>query len=149
MSGDIKLPLFFTHFWNQGTYKTLQHIISYTAVKKWHAAMFCMFPDSKSEWKKGATGQSFIPKEITSYRIGTLIPHLCVSDWHNLVSLLVYIEAGRSTTSTTLTFTTASTSGITWKAKVTQIECYRWVLSIPFLKSNYFKEQHSTFSYLR
>ena len=103
----------------------------------------------KSEWKKGATSQSFIRKEITSYRIGTLIPHLCVSDWHNLVSLLVYIEAGRSTTSTTLTFTTASTSGITWKAKVTQIECYRWVLSIPFLKSNYFKEQHSTFSYLR
>ena len=34
--------------------------------------MFCMFPDSKSEWKKGATGQSFIRKEITSYRIGTL-----------------------------------------------------------------------------
>ena len=34
--------------------------------------MFCMFPDSKSEWKQGATGQSFIRKEITSYRIGTL-----------------------------------------------------------------------------
>ena len=34
--------------------------------------MFCMFPDSKSEWKKWATGQSFIRKEITSYRIGTL-----------------------------------------------------------------------------
>ena len=34
--------------------------------------MFCMFPDSKSEWKKGATGQSFIRKEISSYRIGTL-----------------------------------------------------------------------------
>ena len=30
-------------------------------------------PDSKSEWKKGATGQSFIRKEITSYRIGTLV----------------------------------------------------------------------------
>ena len=43
---------FFTHFWNRRTYKTLQHIISCTAVKKWHAAMFCMFPDSKSEWKK-------------------------------------------------------------------------------------------------
>ena len=40
--------------------------------KKWHAAMFCMFPDSKSEWKKGASGQSFIRKEITTYRIGTL-----------------------------------------------------------------------------
>ena len=35
--------------------------------------MFCMFPDSRSEWKKGATGQSFILKEITTYRIGTLI----------------------------------------------------------------------------
>ena len=35
--------------------------------------MFYMFPDSKSEWKKGETGQSFIWKEITSYRIGTLV----------------------------------------------------------------------------
>ena len=34
--------------------------------------MFCMFPDSKSEWKKWATGQSVIREEITSYRIGTL-----------------------------------------------------------------------------
>ena len=34
--------------------------------------MFCMFPDSKSDWKKGATAHSFIRKEITSYRIGTL-----------------------------------------------------------------------------
>merc|ERR1711956_113865 len=40
-----------------------------------------------------------------------------------LTGLHVYFEQGRSTTSTTLTFTTASTSGITWKAKVTQIEC--------------------------
>merc|ERR1711997_863432 len=40
-----------------------------------------------------------------------------------LTGLHVYIEQGRSTTATTLTFTTASTSGITWKAKVTQIEC--------------------------
>ena len=49
-------------------------------------------------------------------------------------SLLVYIEQGRSTTSTTLTFTTASTSGITWKTRVTQIECSRWVSSLfPFL----------------
>ena len=37
--------------------------------------MFCMFPDSKSEGKKGATGQSFIWKEITSYRIGTLVSY--------------------------------------------------------------------------
>ena len=35
--------------------------------------MFCMFPDSKSEWKKWATGQSFIRKEIITYRIGTLV----------------------------------------------------------------------------
>ena len=35
--------------------------------------MFCIFPDSKSEWKKGATGQSFIRKEITTCRIGTLM----------------------------------------------------------------------------
>ena len=47
--------------------------------KKWHSAMFCMFPDSKSEWKKWATAQSFIRKDITTYRIGTLV---------NLFSLL-------------------------------------------------------------
>ena len=34
---------------------------------------------------------------------------------------LVYIEQGRSTTATTLTFTTVSTTGITWRAKVTQV----------------------------
>ena len=55
------------------------------------------------------------------------------SDWHNFVSFLVYIEAGRSTSTTTLTFTTASTSGITWKARVSQIECSRWVSSASFL----------------
>ena len=38
--------------------------------------MFCIFPDSKSEWKKGATGQSFIQKEIISYRIGTLVTYV-------------------------------------------------------------------------
>ena len=32
----------------------------------------CMFPDSKSEWKKWATCPSFIRKEITTCRIGTL-----------------------------------------------------------------------------
>ena len=46
------------------------------------------------------------------------------------ISYLVYVENGRSTTATTLTFTTASTSGITWKAKVTQIECSRWFTSV-------------------
>jgi len=40
-----------------------------------------------------------------------------------LTGLHLYIEQGRSTTATTLTFTTASTSGITWKARVSQIEC--------------------------
>ena len=39
-------PFFFTHFWNRGTYKTLQHVISLQQYK------FCMFPDSKSEWKE-------------------------------------------------------------------------------------------------
>ena len=34
--------------------------------------MFCLLPDSKSEQKKWATSQSFIRKEITTYRIGTL-----------------------------------------------------------------------------
>ena len=43
----------------EGIYKTLQHVISCTAVKKWHAAMFCMFPDSKSEWKKMGNRSEF------------------------------------------------------------------------------------------
>merc|ERR1740129_2044844 len=40
-----------------------------------------------------------------------------------LTGFHVYVENGRSTTATTFTFTTASTSGITWKARVSQIEC--------------------------
>jgi len=40
-----------------------------------------------------------------------------------LTGMHVYVEQGRSTTATTLTFTTKSTTGITWKAKVSQIEC--------------------------
>jgi hypothetical protein len=40
-----------------------------------------------------------------------------------LTGFHVYVENGRSTTATTFTFTTASTSGISWRAKVTQIEC--------------------------
>ena len=66
------------------------------------------------------------------------------SGLNNLHSFLVYVEQGRSTTSTTLTFTTASTSGITWKAKVTQIECYRWVSSLfPFIFNLCFKVGNS------
>ena len=42
-----------------------KHVIYLQQYKKLHAAMFCMFPDSKS--------QSFIQKEIITYRIGTLI----------------------------------------------------------------------------
>ena len=39
----------------------------------------------------------------------------------------VYLETGRGTTSQTLTFTIASTTGSTWKAKVSQIGCYeKW-----------------------
>ena len=52
--------------------------------------MFCMFPDSKSEWKKGATGQSFIRKEITTYRIGTLESELEMNDmkWPSIWQVL-------------------------------------------------------------
>ena len=75
---------FFTHFWNRGTYKTLQHVISCTAVKKWHAAMFCVIPDSKNEWKKWATCQSFIRKEITTYRISTLVPRILNYKWDDV-----------------------------------------------------------------
>ena len=58
-------------------YKTLQHI-SCTAIKKWHAAMFYKTKTKpKVSEKKGATCQSFIRKEITCYRIGTLV--CCVS----------------------------------------------------------------------
>jgi hypothetical protein len=53
--------------------KTLQHVISCPAVKKLHAAMFVCSPISKVSAKKWATGQSFIRKEITTYRIGTLV----------------------------------------------------------------------------
>ena len=31
----------------------------FTAVKKWHAAMFCLFSDSKSEWKKMGNRSEF------------------------------------------------------------------------------------------
>ena len=37
---------------------------------------------------------------------------------------LVYVEQGRVTTATTLTFTTASTSGITWEAKVCKSQLF-------------------------
>jgi len=40
-----------------------------------------------------------------------------------LTGMHLYVEQGRSTTATTLTFTTASTTGITWNIKVAQIEC--------------------------
>ena len=67
------VALFFHSLLESGTYKTLQYAISCTtAAKEWHAAMFYMFADSKSEFKKWATSQSFIRKEITTYRIGTL-----------------------------------------------------------------------------
>ena len=50
--------------------------------------MFCMFPGSKSEWKKWATSQSFIRKEITSYRIGTLAIHHMDNPIPNIVFLI-------------------------------------------------------------
>ena len=40
---------------------------------------FVCSPIPKVSEKKWATGQSFIPKEATSYRIGTLDHHLTVS----------------------------------------------------------------------
>ena len=43
-----------------------------------------------------------------------------------MLFLLVYVEQGRATTATTLTFTIAT--GGTWKVKVTQIECWKQVL---------------------
>ena len=52
--------------------------------------MFCMFPDSKSELKKWATtGQSFIRKEITSYRIGTLVQ--LVPTFEYILQVEIYI----------------------------------------------------------
>ena len=42
---------------------------------------------TKSEWKKGATRQSFIRKEITTYRIGTLIAKRIVSPIFTLLEL--------------------------------------------------------------
>ena len=35
----------------------------------------------------------------------------------------VYVENARSTTSVTLAFTIASTTGVKWNMKVSQIEC--------------------------
>ena len=49
---------------------------------------------------------------------------------------LVYVEQGRSTTATTLTFTTASTSGITWKAKVSQVGNICFLSSLVLSKSS-------------
>merc|ERR1712109_174671 len=40
-----------------------------------------------------------------------------------LTGMHVYIEQGRVSTATTLTFNLASTTGVKWKTKVTQIEC--------------------------
>ena len=42
-----------------------------------------------------------------------------------ILFLPVYVEQGRSTTATTLTFTIAT--GGTWKVKVSQIECSKQV----------------------
>ena len=55
----------------------------------------------RSEWKKGATGQSFIRKEIATYRIGTLVVehetisstvYMSLSIFHNLVMSCFFIE---------------------------------------------------------
>ena len=36
----------------------------------------------------------------------------------------IYLETGRSTSAQTLAFTIASTTGVTWKIRVSQIECF-------------------------
>ena len=41
----------------------------------------------------------------------------------NLFFSVVYFENGRSTSASTLAFTIASTTGVTWNMKVSQIEC--------------------------
>lgn len=43
---------------------------------------------------------------------------------YSLSVFLVYVENGRSTASSTMTFTIATTTGVTWNMRVTQIPCY-------------------------
>ena len=59
-------------FENWGTNKTLQHVISFTAVNQDMLQCFVCSPIPQVSEKKWATAQSFIQKEITTYRIGTL-----------------------------------------------------------------------------
>ena len=73
---------FFTHLWHQGTYKTLYCFKEMTCCNVLYVPRF-------QKWvkKKGATAQSFIWKEITTYRIGTLVTIVvCI--------YLVYVENG-------------------------------------------------------
>ena len=61
--------------------------------------MFCMSPDFKSEWKKMGNGPSFIRKEITTNRIGTL-EYPFINQYKNQsenekllkLKLLIYVE---------------------------------------------------------
>ena len=55
--------------------------------------MFCIFPDSlipKVSAQKWATGQSFIRKEITTYRIGTLTKQTVQIVWIRIVKKLSF-----------------------------------------------------------
>ena len=67
---------FFTHFWNQGC----------TRNDMLQCFVCSLIP--KVREKKGATGQSFIRKEITSYRIGTLVIMYLLST-HCLLNIAV------------------------------------------------------------
>ena len=98
----------------------------------------------KLEENEDCLRQSLISDLITDLILEFGIASMLNHTINNLHSLLVYVEQRRSTTSTTLTFTTASTSGITWKAKVTQIECYRWVSSLVlFIFYSHFNVEYS------
>jgi hypothetical protein len=67
------------------------------------------------------TAQDYLT--ITSPTLGTTagnFPQFCGT----LTGMHMYVETGASTTSTTIAFTTyASSTGFTWKGKVTQLEC--------------------------
>ena len=77
--------------------------------------MFCMFPDSKSEWKKWATGQSFIQKEITSYRISTL-ERFFLNFWHqkNVKKITLLDSSAASIIDGLLQLDMESSAGLVW-----------------------------------
>ena len=67
-------PLFFTHFWFGFGFGFTKHCSMSFLYSSTRNMLQCFVkPKPNQKWvKKGATGQSFIRKEITCYRIGTL-----------------------------------------------------------------------------